>query len=67
MSATETDKTPVQADGTAEEEWYQGESRSLEKLRHMRLMALLRDMMESGSIEKAALGQDGPARWDRQQ
>ena len=69
MSATETDKMPVQADGTAEEEWYLGESRSLENLRHMRLMALLRDMMESGSIEKAAqaLGQDGPARWDRQQ
>ena len=69
MSATETDKTPVQADGTAEEEWYPDESRSLEDLRHMRLMALLRDMMESGSIEKAAqaLGQDVPARWDRQQ
>ena len=56
MSATETDKTPVQADGTAKEEWYPGEIRSLEYLHQMRLMALLRDMMESGSIEKAALG-----------
>ena len=63
MSATETDKMPVQTNGTAEGEWYQGESRSLEDLRHMRLMAQLRDMMELGSIEKVAqvLGQDGPA------
>ena len=61
MSATETDKTPVQADGTAEREWCSDESRTLEDLRHMRLMALLWDMMESGSIEKAALGQGGPA------
>ncbi len=54
---------PVQTNGTAEGEWYQGESRSLEDLRHMRLMAQLRDMMELGSIEKVAqvLGQDGPA------
>ena len=61
MSATETDKTPVQADGTAEEEWRPDESRRLEDLHNMRLMALLWDMMESGSIEKVALGQGGPA------
>ena len=60
MSATETDKTPVQAEGTAEGEWCPDESRSLEDLRHMRPMALLRDMMEPGSIEKTALGQGGP-------
>ena len=40
---------------------YADQSRSLENLRHVRLMALLRDMMNSGSIEKSALGQDGPA------
>ena len=61
MSARESDKTPVQDDGTAEEAWRPDESQSLEDLRHMRLMALLRDMMESGSIEKAILRQDGPA------
>ena len=63
VSATETDKTPVQADGTAKEEWYQGESRSLENLLHLRLKTLLRDMADSESIEKVAqaVGQDGSA------
>ena len=62
MSATETDKTPIQVDGTAEKELYPDESRSLEDLRHMRLMALLRDMMESrrrswcqGAVQKTEL------------
>ena len=64
MSATETDKTPIQADGTAKEERYPDQSRSLENLRHLRLKALLRDMADSESIENAAqtLGQEGPAR-----
>ena len=46
---------------------YPDQNGILENLRHVRLMALLRDMMNSGSIEKSALGQDGPALWDRQQ
>lgn len=44
-----------------EEKLYPDQSRSPENLRHVRLMALLRDLMNSGSIEKSALGQDGPA------
>ena len=55
MTATEVDKTPVQdepgQDGT---DMYPDESRSLENLRHMRLMALLRDMIDAEGGEKAA-------------
>ena len=55
MTATEVDKTPVQdeleTDGT---DMYPDESRSLENLRHMRLMALLRDMIDTEGGEKAA-------------
>ena len=55
MTATEADNTPVQdepeTDGT---DMYPDESRSLENLRHMRLMALLRDMIDAESGEKAA-------------
>ena len=55
MSATEADKTPVQDEpGTDGEELYPDESRSLENLRHMRLMALLRDMIDAEGGEKAA-------------
>ena len=49
MTATRVDKTPVQDEpGTDEEDLYPDESRSLENLRHMRLMALLRDMVDTG-------------------
>ena len=55
MTATEVDKTPVrdelETDGT---DMYPDESRSLENLRHMRLMALLRDMIDTEGGEKAA-------------
>ena len=55
MTATEADNTPVQdepeTDGT---DMYPDESRSLENLRHMRLMALLRDMIDAEGGEKAA-------------
>ena len=55
MTATEVDKTSVQdeleTDGT---DMYPDESRSLENLRHMRLMALLRDMIDTEGGEKAA-------------
>ena len=55
MTATRVDKTPVQdepeADGT---DMYPDESRSLENLRHMRLMALLRDMVDTEGGERAA-------------
>ena len=37
-----------------EEEWYPDQSRSLENLRHMRLMALLRDMIDDKGKVKAA-------------
>ena len=47
--------------GRLKEEWHPDGSRSLEDLRHMRLIALLWDMMETQSIEKAAPGQGGPA------
>ena len=55
MTATEADNTSVQdepeTDGT---DMYPDESRSLENLRHMRLMALLRDMIDAEGGEKAA-------------
>ena len=55
MTATEADITPVrdepETDGT---DMYPDESRSLENLRHMRLMALLRDMIDAEGGEKAA-------------
>ena len=55
MPATEVDKTSTQGEmGEDEEELYQDESRSIEDLRHMRLMALLRDMIDSETGEKAA-------------
>ena len=55
MTATEADNTPVQDEqGPDGEELYPDESRSLENLRHMRLMALLRDMIDAESGEKAA-------------
>ena len=55
MTATRVDKTPVQDEpGTDEEDLYPDESRSLENLRHMRLMALLRDMVDTEGGEKAA-------------
>ena len=54
MAATKSDKTPGQGDEVSLDELYPDESRSLENLRHLRLMVLLRDMIDSGSIEKAA-------------
>ena len=55
MTATRVDKTPVQDEpGPDGEELYPDESRSLENLRHMRLMALLRDMVDTEGGEKAA-------------
>ena len=55
MSATEVDRTPVQDEpGTDGEELYPDESRSLENMRLMRLMALLRDMIDAEGGEKAA-------------
>ena len=55
MTATRVDKTPVQDEpGPDGEDMYPDESRSLENLRHMRLMALLRDMIDAEGGEKAA-------------
>ena len=55
MTATKVDKTPVQVEpGPDGEDLYPDESRSLENLRHMRLMALLRDMIEAEGGERAA-------------
>ena len=55
MTATEADNMSVQdepeTDGT---DMYPDESRSLENLRHMRLMALLRDMIDTEGGEKTA-------------
>ena len=58
MTATKVDKTPVDAPGLDGEDWYPDSSRSLESLRHVRLMALLRDMIEAedGSRAAARLG-----------
>ena len=54
MTATKVDKTPVDASGPVEEEFYPDSSRSLESLRQVRLMALLRDMIEAEDGAKAA-------------
>ena len=55
MTATEVDKTPVQGEPETDgDDMYPDESRSLENLRHMRLMALLRDMIDAEGGEKAA-------------
>ena len=55
MTATEADKTPVRDEPwTDGDDMYPDESRSLEDLRHMRLMALLRDMIDEEGGEKAA-------------
>ena len=59
MTATEVDKTPVRAEtGPDGVDFYPEASRSLESLRHMRLMALLHDMIdaEDGAKAAAALG-----------
>ena len=55
MTATKADRTPVQVETETDgDDMYPDESRSLENLRHMRLMALLRDMIDAESGEKAA-------------
>ena len=54
MTATKVDKTPVGAQRPGGEEWYPESSRSLDSLRQMRLMALLRDMIEDEDGAKAA-------------
>ena len=55
MTATKVDKTPVQDEAETDgDDMYPDESRSLENLRHMRLMALLRDMIDADGGEKAA-------------
>ena len=55
MTATGADRTPVQVEqGPDGDDLYPDESRSLENLRHMRLMALLRDMIDAEGGEKAA-------------
>ena len=55
MTATEVDRTPVQGEPETDgDDMYPDESRSLENLRHMRLMALLRDMIDTEGGEKAA-------------
>ena len=55
MTATEVDRTPVQGEPETDgDDMYPDESRSLENLRHMRLMALLRDMIDAEGGEKAA-------------
>ena len=55
MTATEVDRTPVQGEPETDgDDMYPDESRSLENLRHMRLMALLRDMIDAVGGEKAA-------------
>ena len=59
MTAMEVDKTPVGAEtGPDGMNFYPEASRSLESLRHMRLMALLHDMIdaEDGAKAAAALG-----------
>ena len=55
MTPTKVDKTPVQVEpGPDGDDMYPDESRSLENLRHLRLMALLRDMIDTEGGEKAA-------------
>ena len=49
MAATKVDKAPVRGETGMmyEEELYPGSSRSLDSLREMRLLALLRDMIDA--------------------
>ena len=55
MPATELDKMPVYGEMDADEvKLYVDESRSLENLRHIRRMALLRHMIDSETGEKVA-------------
>ena len=54
MTATKVDKTPVGDSEQVGEGFYPDFSRSLESLRHIRLMALLRDMIEAEDGAKAA-------------
>lgn len=54
MTDKKVDKTPVDGQGPDGEGFYPDSSRSLESLRQMRLMALLRDMIESEDGAKAA-------------
>ncbi len=55
MPATELDKTPVRGEMSEDEEGlYPDESRSLENLWHMRLIALLQDMIDSETEGKMA-------------
>ena len=59
MTTKKVDKTPVDGEtGSEGEDFYPDASRSLDVLRHMRLMALLRDMIEAedGAKTAAALG-----------
>ena len=53
--AREVDKSSVRGEmGEDEEGLHPDESRSIEGLRHMRLMTLLPDMIDSGTGEKTA-------------
>ena len=54
VTARKVDKTPVGAPGPDGEQWYPGSTRSLDSLGQMRLMALLRDMIEAEDRTKAA-------------
>ncbi len=54
MPARKVDKAPRDAPGPDGDEWYPDSSRSLDSLGDMRLMALLRDMIEAGDRAKAA-------------
>ena len=55
MATTEVDKTPVGAEtGSEVEDFYPESSRSLDGLGHMRLMALLHDMIDAEDGAKAA-------------
>ena len=54
VTATKVDKTPVGDSEPVGEGFYPDSSRSLESLRHIRLMALLRDMIEAEDGTKAA-------------
>ncbi len=54
VTAGKVDKAPVDAPGPDGEEWYPGSTRSLDSLGHMRLMALLRDMIDAEDRAKAA-------------
>ena len=55
MTRMETDKTPMPSEmGEEDGELYPEKSRSLDCLREMRLVALLRDMIDANSVEWAA-------------